>query len=130
MRKIKVDKDLLYHYYIEENHNIEDTANLMSISYRTIQRAIKEFDFNKDKNTIQKQRVTNLKEKYGVENVYQLDKSKDKIKQTKLDRYGDENFNNCRKHTYTLYQKYGVTSPAYYKNQKKLYLKIMGLYLL
>lgn len=110
MKKVEVDRDLLYHYYVEENHNIEETANLMNLKYRTVQRAIKEFDFNKDKSTIQKQRVTNLKEKYGVENVYQLDKSKDKIKQTKLERYGDENFNNYKKHQETMLKQYGVKS--------------------
>lgn len=110
MKKVEVDRDLLYHYYVEENHNIEETANLMNLKYRTVQRAIKEFDFNKDKSIIQKQRVTNLKEKYGVENVYQLDKSKDKIKQTKLERYGDENFNNYKKHQETMLKQYGVKS--------------------
>lgn len=127
MKKVEVDRDLLYHYYVEENHNIEETANLMNLKYRTVQRAIKEFDFNKDKSTIQKQRVTNLKEKYGVENVYQLDKSKDKIKQTKLDRYGDENYNNCKKHTCTLYQKYGVTSPALLQKSKETLFKNYGV---
>lgn len=109
MKKVEIDRDLLYHYYIKENHNIEETANLMNLKYRTVQRAIKEFDFNKDKSTIQKQRVTNLKEKYGVENVYQLDKSKDKCKQTKLERYGDENFNNSEKQKQTMISRYGVT---------------------
>ena len=109
MKKVEVNRDLLYHYYVEENHNIEETANLMNLKQRTIQRAIKEFDFNKDKSIIQKQRVTNLKEKYGVENVYQLDKSKDKCKQTKLERYGDENFNNSEKQKQTMLDKYGVT---------------------
>lgn len=114
MKKVEVDRDLLYHYYVEENHNIEETANLMNLKYRTVQRAIKEFDFNKDKSTIQKQRVTNLKEKYGVENVYQLDKSKDKCKQTKLERYGDENFNNSEKQKQTMLDKYGITKNILY----------------
>ena len=109
MKKIKVDKDLLYHYYIEENHNIEDTANLMSISYRTIQRAIKEFDFNKDKNQISNTRKITLQERYGIDNVYQLDNIKDKCKQTKLERYGSETYNNTEKQKQTMLDKYGVT---------------------
>lgn len=109
MKKIKVDKDLLYHYYIEENYNIEDTANLMSISYRTIQRAIKEFDFNKDKNQISNTRKITLQEKYGIDNVYQLDNVKDKCKQTKLERYGSETYNNTEKQKQTMLDKYGVT---------------------
>jgi|JFBN01.3.fsa_nt_gb negative regulator of replication initiation len=41
MKKIEVDKDLLYHYYIEENLSIGETAEKMKIGSRTIQRAIK-----------------------------------------------------------------------------------------
>lgn len=109
MKKVIIDKNLLYHYYIEENHNIQDTATLMNISYRTIQRAIKEYSFNKDKSQIQSQRKDLLKEKYGVENTYQLESSIEKSKQTKLERYGDENYNNSKKTKYTTLQKYGVS---------------------
>lgn len=41
MKKIEVDKDLLYHYYVEENLSIRETAEKMKIGSRTIQRAIK-----------------------------------------------------------------------------------------
>ena len=109
MKKVIVDKDLLYHYYIEENHNIQDTATLMNISYRTIQRAIKEFGFNKDGNQIQEQRKDLLKEKYGVENTYQLESSIEKSKQTKLERYGNENYNNSKQQKRTMIDKYGVS---------------------
>ena len=119
MKKIEVDKDLLYKYYIEENYNIQETADLMGISSRTIQRAIKNYGFNKDNKQIQKQRKEALLEKYGVENTYQLDSSKEKSKQTKLERYGDENYNNCKKHTKTLYSIYGVTSPALLDKSKE-----------
>lgn len=109
MKKVIVDKDLLYHYYIEENHNIQDTATLMNISYRTIQRAIKEYSFNKDKSQIQSQRKDLLKEKYGVENTYQLESSIEKSKQTKLERYEDENYNNSKQQKQTMIDRYGVS---------------------
>ena len=108
MKKVIVDKDLLYHYYIKENNNIEKTANLMSISYRTIQRAIKEYGFNKDQNQKSITRKKTTQEKYGVENVYQLEEVKDKLKQTKQDRYGDANYNNSKKQAYTMLANYGV----------------------
>ena len=41
MKKIEDDKDLLYHYYIEKNLSIRETAEKMKIGSRTIQRAIK-----------------------------------------------------------------------------------------
>ena len=119
MKKIEVNRDLLYKYYIEENYNIQETADLMGISSRTIQRAIKNYGFNKDSKQIQRQRKDTLLEKYGVENTYQLDSSIKKSKQTKLERYGDENYNNCKKHTETLYSIYGVTSPALLDKSKE-----------
>lgn len=110
MKKVEVDRDLLYHYYVEENHNIEETANLMNLKYRTVQRAIKEFDFNKDKSKISQQRKQHNKDLYGVENVYQLKDSIDKIKQTKLKRYNNENYNNPEKHKQTMIERYNTAS--------------------
>lgn len=109
MKKVEVNKDLLYHYYIEENNSIEKTSELMNLKYRTVQRAIKEYNFNKDRDTIQKQRESSLKDKYGVENVYQLDKSKEKSKETKLNRYGSETYNNSKQQKQTMIDKYGVS---------------------
>lgn len=109
MKKVEVNKDLLYHYYIEENNSIEKTSELMNLKYRTVQRAIKEYNFNKDRNIIQKQRENSLKDKYGVENVYQLDKSKEKSKETKLNRYGSETYNNSKQQKQTMIDKYGVS---------------------
>jgi hypothetical protein len=50
------------------------------------------------------------KEKYGVENTSQLKIVKDKIKQTKLKKYGNENYNNSDKTKQTNLKKYGMTS--------------------
>lgn len=38
-----------------------------------------------------------IKEKFGVDNVFQLDKVKQKSKDTKKEKYGDENYNNSQK---------------------------------
>lgn len=46
--------------------------------------------------------------KYGVINVYASEHAKAKIKKTKLDRYGDENFNNHAKSINTINEMYGV----------------------
>lgn len=109
MKKIEINKDLLYKIYIEENHNIQDTADLMKVSYRSIQRAIKENNFNKNQLQIQQQRKDLLKERYGVENTYQLDKSKEKSKETKLNKYGSETYNNSKQQKQTMLNKYGVS---------------------
>jgi len=46
--------------------------------------------------------------KYGVKSTLQLDEVKEKIKLTKLEKYGDENFVNYEKAKETNLEKYGV----------------------
>lgn len=48
-----------------------------------------------------------VKEKFGVDNVFQLNSVKDKSKETKLERYGDENYNNKQQQVITLKQNNG-----------------------
>ena len=50
---------------------------------------------------------TNL-ERYGVENTFQREDIKEKCKQTKKERYGNENFVNPEKNKQTCLKKYGV----------------------
>lgn len=38
-----------------------------------------------------------VKNKFGVDNVFQLESIKEKSKETKLEKYGDENYNNSKK---------------------------------
>lgn len=38
-----------------------------------------------------------IKEKFGVDSVFQLESVKNKSKETKLEKYGDENYNNSKK---------------------------------
>lgn len=127
MRKIEVNKDLLYKYYVEENHNLQEVADLMKVSYRTIQRAVKQYNFNKDSKQIQKQRKEALLEKYGVENTYQLDNSIEKSKQTKLERYSDENYNNSNLQKQTMIDKYGVKCGYNTKTTKITVMKKYGV---
>lgn len=49
-----------------------------------------------------------VKEKFGVDNVFQLESIKEKSKETKLEKYGDENYCNREQQNKTLYEKYGV----------------------
>lgn len=52
-------------------------------------------------------------EKYGVEYISQLPEIVQKTKQTKLEKYGDENYNNQKKIQSTLLEKYGVAYSAH-----------------
>lgn len=48
-----------------------------------------------------------MQDKYGVSNVYLLKVVKNKIKQTKLEKYGNENYNNPNKMKQTKLKRYG-----------------------
>ena len=54
-----------------------------------------------------------VKNKYGTDNVFQLESIKEKSKETKLDRYGDENYCNREQVKKTKIEKYGED---YFKN--------------
>lgn len=69
----------------------------------------KHFGGYTNENVLNKQRKTCL-EKYGVDNPWKAESCKEKIKQTKLERYGDENYNNPEKNKQTCLEKYGVES--------------------
>ena len=58
-----------------------------------------------------------VKEIYGVDNVFQLESIKDKIKETKVKKYGNENYNNTEQAIQVKKEKYGVD---YGKNWYKI----------
>jgi hypothetical protein len=62
------------------------------------------------------QKESNLK-KFGVENIFQLDSIKEKSRQTKLEKYGNENYNNEEKNKQTKLEKYGN---PFYNNRDKV----------
>ena len=49
-----------------------------------------------------------IKEQFGVDNIFQLESTKEKLKKTKLERYGDEYYNNPEKNKLTTFGHYGV----------------------
>jgi len=57
-----------------------------------------------------------IKEKFGIDNVFQLEDIKEKSKETKKTKYGDENYNNSEKMINTKKEKYG---DDYLKNSAK-----------
>ena len=65
-----------------------------------------------------KRTASNLK-KYGVKNVFQRKNTIDRIKKTKLKKYGDENYNNQEKSKQTCLEKYGVEFSFQSENNKE-----------
>jgi hypothetical protein len=69
-----------------------------------------------------------VKEKFGVDNVFQLESIKNKSKETKLEKYGDENYNNTKQQVITIKKNNG---DDYYiklsKMRKEITLKKYGV---
>lgn len=64
-----------------------------------------------------------VKDKFGVDNVFQMDEVKQKSKETKKEKYGDENYNNSKKQVETLYDNNGddyFFNLAVYRKEKFL----------
>lgn len=84
-------------YYDVENHTIEESAKFFNISCGMF---------------------------LGVLNYYNFHKSKDahiaNIKKAKLNKYGDENYNNRQKAESTCIEKYGISNP--FKDKEKIKL--------
>jgi hypothetical protein len=91
-------------------------------------RCISKFSCSK-KCSILKSKEYNL-EKYGVENVFQNNNIKEKIKEKKIELYGDSNFNNRIKSFDTNLEKYGYkyasSSPHIKEKVKKTNLYKFG----
>lgn len=75
----------------------------------------------------QKLRKQNCLNKYGVDSPSKVDKIKNKVKQTKLQKYGDENYNNRKQASITFKEKYGVNSSFQLENTKQTILKKYGV---
>ena len=76
------------------------------------------------------QKTKAIKEKYGVENAYQSEEIKERIKKIKLEKYGDEYYRNNEKIIKTCLEKYGVTNPGaseqVKEHNKKYFLEKYG----
>jgi hypothetical protein len=77
----------------------------------------KQASINRDYKLIQQKIQITNKIKYGITNVFQINKIKQKIKQTKLERYGDENYLNRDKIKQTKLERYGDEN---YLNRDKI----------
>jgi len=69
-----------------------------------------------------------IKEKFGVDNVFQLDVIKTKSKETKKEIYGDENYNNGQQGVKTKKEKYG--EDYYHKlmeERKEIFIEKYGV---
>lgn len=85
--------------------SIKQLAIEFNISNSTVNEIIKQFNLKKSKTQKQELRNKVLIEKYGSLENYYTNRNK-KIKQTKSERYGDENYNNFQKGLESRFSKY------------------------
>lgn len=69
------------------------------------------------KQRIKENSLKAIQEKFGVDNVFQLENIKEKAKSTKLEKYGDGNYNNIEKNKATKKERYGNEN---YRNEEKI----------
>ena len=113
--KLIISEDELYNLYIIQNLSITEIGNIFNVSEATIYNRIKKYGIKKSlEKSKEKRRQTNL-EKYGCENPFQSDEIKEKIKQTNLEKYGCESPAQSKeiqeKIKQTNLEKYGCESP-------------------
>ena len=103
-----IDKDTLLEFYRE--HSARSTAEHFNISIYILNRLLKIWEVTP--HTAAENRSLYNLEVYGVANVFQSNLHKEKAKQTKLERYGNINYNNPSKTKQTCLDKYGTLSAS------------------
>ena len=125
--EIKVDRDEIYKYYIEENHTREECLEHFNVSLSVFKRWLTTYGIKKDMkarqqniekhfnasspfmvNEIKDKVRSTLIEKYGVDNIFSTEEFKEKAAKTKLDKYRSETYNNREKAKETNLSRYGV----------------------
>ena len=103
------NNDLTY-MYIDLGLSTRDIGKILQLDKKTVSKYLKKYDIRKSYNVIQRIKT-------------------EKAKQTKLLKYGDENFNNRNKFNESCLQKYGVKNPFQSEEIKnKIKENILNIY--
>ena len=119
-RKTKLER------YGDENYSNREKQKQTKLerygdeNYSNREQAVKNTDYKKRQEKI-KQTKNTFKEKYGVEYSWNIPGVSDKSKQTKLERYGDENYTNREKSKQTCLERYGVDNVFKIKEVQEKY---------
>ena len=112
--KYNIDKERLYQYYNLENHSIKECAEYFNSTIHAIKLLIKDYQIRKEQKDVLKIGKKTKLEKYGNENY----NNKEKNLATKLHRYGNQNYNNRDKFKNTIIDNYGSIDNYYTEIQK------------
>lgn len=112
----RVPKEVLEEYYITENHSKEDTLHHFNLTWNAFRFIIAEYGIKKSAAQIAVGRAERFRARYGVENPFQLESVKSKIKETNFTRYGVSNAarskESLEKTQQTCLEKYGTNWPC------------------
>ena len=127
IKHLKTIHNLTFEKYIIKNYynNIHPTCNCgcnQKLSFKafkdgnwfskyTKNHFVRKPHTEKTKQLIKENSLNAIRKKFGVDNVFQLDEIKEKSKATKLEKYGDANYNNLGKFKNTMLRLYGVDNP-------------------
>lgn len=103
----KPDKDDLIKLYIKQNKSQPELCAYFGVTRRILQGWIKSFGITKDNAARLANSIVQIKSKTAEERA----ESQRKERETKLARYGDENYNNRTKSALTCLEKYGADNP-------------------
>lgn len=113
--KFSINKEILYQYYIIENHSIKECAKYFNSTLHAIKILIKEYQIQKEQKDVIKIGKKTKLERYGNENYNNIEKGLE----TKLQRYGREYDSSNEKRKITLIDKYGSLENAYQLSSEK-----------
>ena len=101
-------KEDLEYLYIELNMSLNEITSYFNVDNNIFYSWLKNFNIKKDRKLSSERKKQTCLEKYGCEYVLQNKKIREKANQTKIEKYGDKNYNNIEKYKQTCLEKYGV----------------------
>lgn len=91
MTKIEMDKEKLYKLYIIDNLTKAEISSQLGVSIKVVSRNLKEYNIKKSKDLFYKKIKQINMQKYGVENISQLNEVKEKKKEKSIKKFGVDN---------------------------------------
>lgn len=90
-KSFEITKDELYDLYINKNMTALEIGNKMGRTQCSVEKKLKKYGIKKPKELFYKKNKEIVLERYGIENISQLKKVKEKKKQKSIEKYGVSN---------------------------------------
>jgi hypothetical protein len=120
-------KEDLEYLYLILNLPVSLISLIFNLTSSPIRKYIKKFNLYKSKELFLKCKNNSMIRKYGVDNVFKLPIYQNKIKETKLKKYGNSSYHNIDKMKETKLKKYGSSSYHNIDKMKETIFKKYGV---